>query len=103
VYHVNYYLEGLIEAFDKGVLGISDKFSYDLPPLEKEREWEEMITTMLRNAELFARRVEALSEETLDGTFIDPRYGTFVRNIEGVVEHSYYHLGQIVLIRKWLS
>ena len=103
VFHVNYYLEGLIEAFDKGVLGISDKYSYDMPHLEKEREWEEMINALLRNAELFARRVEALSEETLDGPFIDPRYGTYERNIEGIIEHSYYHLGQVVLIRRWAS
>jgi uncharacterized damage-inducible protein DinB len=103
VFHVNYYLEGLIEAFDKGVLGISDKYSYDMPHLEKEREWEEMVNALLRNAELFARKVEALAEETLDGPFIDPRYGTYERNIEGIIEHSYYHLGQVVLIRKWLS
>lgn len=103
VFHVNYYLEGLIEAFDKGVLSISDKCSYDMPHLEKEREWEEMVNALLRNAELFARRVEALPEEILDGPFIDPRYGTYERNIEGIIEHSYYHLGQIVLIRKWLS
>jgi uncharacterized damage-inducible protein DinB len=103
VFHVNYYLEGLIEAFDKGVLGISDKYSYEMPHLEKEREWEEMVNALLRNAELFARKVEALAEETLDGPFIDPRYGTYERNIEGIIEHSYYHLGQVVLIRKWLS
>ena len=103
VFHVNYYLEGLIEAFEKGVLSISDKYSYDMRPLEKEQEWEEMVNALLRNAELFARRVEALSEETLDGPFIDPRYGTYERNIEGIIEHSYYHLGQVVLIRKWLS
>jgi uncharacterized damage-inducible protein DinB len=103
VFHVNYYLEGLIEAFDKGVLGISDKYSYDMPHIEEEREWEEMVNALLRNAELFARKVEALAEETLDGPFIDPRYGTYERNIEGIIEHSYYHLGQVVLIRKWLS
>ena len=103
VFNVNYYLEGVIEAFEKGVLSISDKYSYDMRPLEKEQEWEEMVNALLRNAELFARRVEALSEETLDGPFIDPRYGTYERNIEGIIEHSYYHLGQVVLIRKWLS
>jgi uncharacterized damage-inducible protein DinB len=103
VFHVNYYLEGLIEAFDKGVLSISDKYSYDLPYLEAEREWEEMVNVFLRNAGVFASRVEALPDERLDQPFIDARYGTYLRNIEGVIEHSYYHLGQVVLIRKWIA
>jgi hypothetical protein len=103
VFHVNYYLAGLLEAFDKGVLNIRDKYSYDLPPISKEQDWEEMKSAFLRNAELFASRVEAFPDGTLDESFIDPKYGTYLRNIEGVIEHSYYHLGQVVLIRKWGS
>ena len=34
--------------------------------------------------------------------FVDEKYGTFQRNIEAMIEHSYYHLGQIVLIKKML-
>ncbi len=26
--------------------------------------------------------------------------GDYLRNIDGMIEHSYYHLGQIVLIEK---
>lgn len=29
--------------------------------------------------------------------------GSYLRNIEGVIEHSYYHLGQISLIKKMIS
>ena len=31
---------------------------------------------------------------------VDAHGYTYLRNIEGVIEHSYYHLGQISLIRK---
>ena len=44
-----------------------------------------------------------MDENIFDQPFIDAKYGTFLRNIEGVIEHSYYHLGQISLIRKLIS
>lgn len=36
----------------------------------------------------------------LDEPFVDEKYGSYLRNIEGVIEHSYYHLGQVVLVKK---
>ena len=44
-----------------------------------------------------------MSEEKLDEAFVDEKYGTYHRNIDGMIEHCYYHLGQIVLIKKMLS
>jgi hypothetical protein len=102
-YHINYYLAGLISAFETGKLEISDKYSFDLPPIHSEIEWNELVADFLSNAEKFAAKVEAMDDSTFDHPFIDPRYGTYLRNIEGVIEHSYYHLGQISLIRKILS
>jgi hypothetical protein len=39
----------------------------------------------------------------LDAVFVDAKYGDYARNIEGVIEHSYYHLGQVVLVRKMVD
>jgi hypothetical protein len=44
-----------------------------------------------------------MEDYIFDKPFIDEKYGTFLRNIEGVIEHSYYHLGQISLIRKMIT
>lgn len=55
------------------------------------------------DAEEFALKVEAMSDEKLDSVFVDEKYGSNRRNIEAMIEHSYYHLGQIVLIKKMLS
>lgn len=43
-----------------------------------------------------------MEDRIFDQPFIDEKYGTVLRNIEGVIEHSYYHLGQISLIRKMI-
>lgn len=99
-YHVNYYVEGLLNAFENNVLSISDKYSFDLPPVESEADWKNNVAAFLDNSEKFASLVEQMNDHTLDSPFFDVKYGSVQRNIEGVIEHSYYHLGQIVLIRK---
>jgi hypothetical protein len=101
-FHVNYYLAGLIIVFNGDKLEISDKYSFDLSPIQSETDWLKLVATFLDNAEKFADQVESLSEEILDQPFVDEKYGTYLRNIEGVIEHSYYHLGQISLIRKMI-
>ncbi|HMQ69795.1 MAG TPA: hypothetical protein PKA90_12460 [Ignavibacteria bacterium] len=44
-----------------------------------------------------------MDESILEQTFADKKYGTYLRNTEGFFEHSYYHLGQISLIRKLIK
>lgn len=101
-YHINYYLEGLLYAFETGKLVISDKFSFDLPPIHSESDWNKLVADFLCNSEKFAAKVEQMEDSLFDQPFIEEKYGTFLRNIEGVIEHSYYHLGQISLIKKMI-
>ena len=101
--HLNYYLAGLINAFENGKLEISDKYSYDLPPITSETEWNKLVSEFIANSDKFAKIVEQMDETDFDKPFINEKYGTVLRNIEGVIEHSYYHLGQISLIRKMIA
>jgi hypothetical protein len=32
----------------------------------------------------------------LDEVFVDEKYGTYQRNIDGMIEHAYYHLGRLL-------
>jgi uncharacterized damage-inducible protein DinB len=102
-FHINYYLHGILYAFETGKLEISDKFSFDMKPIQSAQDWDSLRSDFLLNAEKFADRVEQLADQTFDEVFIDENYGTYLRNIEGVIEHSYYHLGQISLIRKMID
>lgn len=101
-YHINYYLAGLLNAIDKGKLEISDQYSFDVPTIDSAWSWNKLVTELLSNAERFAATVAQFDDTILDRPFFDEKYGTFIRNIEGVIEHSYYHLGQISLIRKMI-
>jgi len=70
--HIHYYIGGIMNVFINGKLEIRDKYSFDFPTIK------------------------------LNQHFVDEKYGTYQRNIDGMLEHSYYHLGQIVLIKKMI-
>lgn len=101
--HIHYYIRGLNNVFRGGSLDIKDKYSFDFPPIQSQNEWENFLTSFWNDAEEFASLIEQLPEEKLKEVFVDEKYGTYERNIDGMIEHSYYHLGQIVLIKKILS
>ena len=102
-FHINYYIAGVLNVFEGGGLEIRDKYSFDLPEITSEEGWRNMVQGLISNAEKFARHIDLMSEEKLAGPFVDERYGTYRRNIEGMIEHCYYHLGQVSLIRKMLD
>ncbi len=102
-FHINYYLQGLLNVFKGGNLEIRDKYSFDLPEIKSETDWNTLVNTFLSNAELFATHVEQMADSRLDQPFVDEKYGSYLRNIEGVIENSCYHLGQVSLIKKMIT
>lgn len=102
-FHINYYLQGILDAFSTGKLEIQDKYSFDTPPISSAEEWDNLVQRFLKNAKTFVASIGILEDEALQKPFFDERYGTLERNIEGVIEHSYYHLGQISLIKKLIT
>ena len=102
-FHINYYLEGVMNVFEGGTLDIKDKYSYDMPPISSQEDWDDMKANIFQNAENFVVLVQQMPLSQLDEPFTDEKYGTYLRNLIGMLEHSYYHLGQIVLIKKLLS
>lgn len=101
--HIHYYINGLNTVFKGGTLGIKDKYSFDLAPIRSQHEWENFLIKFWKDSEEFASLIEEIPEEKLKQVFIDEKYGTYQRNIDGIIEHSYYHLGQITLIKKIIS
>jgi len=102
-FHIKYYISGINDFFRSGNLVIKDNLSFNCPPLHNESEWNALRSELFQEAEVFASFVEQLSEQQISSTFFDPKYGTYYRNIEAQIEHAYYHLGQIVLIKKLIQ
>lgn len=100
--HIHYYINGIGNVYITGKLEISDKYSFDFPPITSQNDWEDFLTRFWEDTERLATYIERMTEGELQQSFVDERYGTYHRNIDGVMEHSYYHLGQIVLLKKVL-
>lgn len=101
-FHINYYIEIVIRVLKGGSLEGNDKFSFDHPDVESQEEWQAMINRSLKNSKLLSELVKRLPEEKLWATFCDEKYGNYYQNIQGIIEHCHYHLGQISLIKKML-
>ena len=97
--HIHYYIDGITNVFTIGKLEISDKYSFDFPSINSQTEWEKFQNKFWSATEKLAQLIEEMSDEQLNEKFVDEKYGNYIRNIDGMIEHSYYHLGQIVLIK----
>ncbi|WP_457610195.1 DUF1572 domain-containing protein [Lutibacter sp.] len=101
-YHINYYIAGILNVFEGGSLNIKDKYSFNLPKIKSQKDWEILLDKMWNNAEKFTNLLELMPNKKLKEVFVDEKYGSYQRNIDAMIEHSYYHLGQISLIKKML-
>ncbi len=103
VFHVNYYVSAVLKVVQGGPLDAHDSLSFDLQPIRDENDWHTLVAKCLGDAEALATLLEQMPEERLWETFVKEAYGTYYRNLHGVIEHTYYHLGQIAILKKLLK
>lgn len=101
--HIHYYVAGIKNVFVNGSLDIRDKYSFDFPVFTSQAQWDTFREKFVLDTEELAQLIEQMPESQLKNAFVDIKYGTYERNIDGLIEHAYYHLGQVVLINKWLQ
>lgn len=102
-YHIHYYVHGAVLWLRDGEpLMIDDEYSFDHPNIQSQEEWQQFLENIWKEAKEFARIVDALPDERLSQTFYVEKYGNTFRNLIGILEHTHYHLGQIVIIKKLL-
>ena len=101
-FHIGYYIAGVAQVLEGGPLEIRDRYSFECPLISSAADWEALRARLWRDAERFARLVEEMPAEQLAQDFVDEKYGSYLRNIQAMIEHSYYHLGQIALLKKLL-
>jgi hypothetical protein len=102
VYHTNYYVSAVLKVLQGESLNAKDEYSFAHPPINSQEDWEKLLTRAWTEAEQFACLIEQLPGSKLFEDFTDKKYGNYYRNLHGIIEHTHYHLGQIVLIKKIL-
>ncbi len=102
LFHLNYYVKGVHEYLDTGELKISDKYAFDPPVIDREQDWKGYKESVIADGLAFADRISKLNDSLLPAIMVDEKYGTYFRNLQGIIEHGHYHLGQIVIVKKIL-
>lgn len=103
-FHISYFIPVVAQVLQGGPLEGNDKLSFAHPPIGSQEDWEEFQQKILADAEACAKLIEQLPEERLFEDFAGlDKYGIYFRNINGIIEHTHYHLGQIALIKKLLK
>jgi uncharacterized damage-inducible protein DinB len=102
VYHINYYVDVLIPVFEGKPLVAKDEYSFNHPPINNQNDWETFLKERYNKAEKLATLIEKLPETELKAPFTDRKYGSYYRNLHGLIQHTHYHLGQIVFLKKML-
>lgn len=102
VYHMGYYVSAVLKVLQGGPLDAKDIYSFDHPPIHSQEDWQQLLDKTWAEGELFASLIEQLPEAIMWEDFSDNKYGTYYRNLSGIIEHTHYHLGQVVLIKKLL-
>lgn len=103
VFHMNYYVGATIQVLRGGSLDAKDKLSFDCPPISSDDDWDKLLSKTWADAEELALLIELMPDEQLSKHFVDEKYGTHYRCLQGPVEHCHYHLGQIAVIQTLLQ
>lgn len=101
-FHIQYYVAAVRSVLEGNPLAAHDQFSFDHPPIAGAGDWEALLQQGRADVEALVALVEALPEERLQQTFVLEKYGSYLRNLLGLVEHTHYHSGQIALLKKML-
>ncbi|MBL7810945.1 MAG: DinB family protein [Bacteroidetes bacterium] len=97
--HIHYYIKVQLDVMNNKELHASDIDSWKIDNLGTPADWETLLGQMWIEAKQWADLVEKMNDARLETVFTDTEYGTWQRNLLGLIEHTHYHLGQIALIR----
>ncbi len=101
--HIGYYVDAILNVLRGNPLDSKDELSFNHPPINSEADWQAMCNGIRENWHSLVAAIEQLPDEKLGEFFTQEKYGIYYRNLHGLIEHTHYHLGQIVIIKKILK
>lgn len=103
VYHLKYSNETVLKrAQGFPVQYDNENEGFAAPLLNSEQDWQKLIKETMESAKILAEAVASFPQEKLAEEIL-PGFSSAYKNFQGVVEHAHYHLGQIVMIKKYLQ
>jgi len=96
---MGFYLNAVLSRLKGTPLQFKHEDTFKAPQIQSQEEWEKLVADCYTAAESLAKEIEHAPAEKLEEINPGNQY-SYYKNLHGVVEHTYYHLGQIVLLKK---
>lgn len=101
-HHIKFYNEAVLLRVVKDNRAVNyDANGFDVPELKTEADWLQLKEATLSSFTNLADKALAMPEEQLF-ELTPSGIVTFYKTLHGVTEHAYYHMGQMVVIKKMI-
>lgn len=102
-YHIGYYADTILNVLRGNPLESKDELSFNHPPINNAEDWDAMRNKVKNDWQALVEAIKQLPDEKLGEVFVQEKYGIYYRNLHGLIEHTHYHMGQIVILKKLLQ
>lgn len=99
IFHILFYQNVVARRIAGEHLEVDHEDSFRHPPIQNEDDWQGQLEKLYESAQEFSHQIEQIPDDHLK-TELPNKKGSYYRNIQGVIEHNHYHLGQTVLLKK---
>jgi hypothetical protein len=102
VFHIHYYINAVGDVLEGKPLLAKDSLSFNVPLINTEAAWQLQKEQLYAATHRCAQLAKDFPQEKLKEEFVLKKYGSYEHNLVGLLEHSHYHFGQMVIIKKIL-
>ena len=95
LFHIHYYQKAQLSVLQGGSLNAKDSESFHHPKWVNESDWLQFGSDVLETGRELELAVSKLPESKWSEAFVKAEYGSYESNLIGMLEHSYYHFGQL--------
>ena len=97
--HHLFFWNGIIMKRLKGNNPSGPENGYNISHIKTENDWNDLKEKTHQSFIDLANAIKNFAEEKLNETYAEGK-SSYYKNITGIIEHAYYHLGQITILKR---
>lgn len=101
LHHISFWNRAVAQRALGIVPAVGADNGFAMAEIQNEAEWKALQEDNIRSAEELATAIRLFDQEKLALPLL-PGHSSAYKNFQGQVEHVHYHLGQMVMIKKFL-
>lgn len=95
LFHIHYYQKAQLSVLQGGPLNAKDSESFHHPIWKDESDWLQFGSSVVDTGRELEAAIAQLPDSIWSTPFVKAEYGSYETNLIGMLEHSYYHFGQL--------